>query len=536
MPKSTTMFMAAAMLAPAPLAAQTAPRAVPPERADQNAPASTRPTTGPRNVRMRTAAPTITPFVLRGVEVTGSSIDPIALAPAWSLYLNRQISGEDLGRITDAVAAVEERHDIALYTVVIPDQNFADGMLHLKVVEGYLEGVKLDGDTNGGLVRAYMTKLVGKKPLRRSQLQRYVSLTRDVPGLTLNTDLRSGTEEGAVQIGMSGDQPKVQFGLGINNRGTALLGRTQIQGDLYLNGLIGQGSQTRLTVALPTDIDRFQYYAAAQSLQLDSNGTTLLINGGYLRTRPLDTDITGHATSLGVLISHPLLRSYETNITVSLGIDGLNSDNAFVGNRFSDDRPRTVRGSASFSKSNERHLFLVSATLSQGINGLGASTRTPALTELSFTKANGRIAYNQAIGKLLVLRLDGAAQYSRDRLPASEEFALGGDEFGRAYEASFIAGDRGYAGSAELAVRPPLPKPVKGSELYAFVDGGRVTYNARAGFPEQSFGLGSVAGGVRLTVASRLVLGLEGARGLSNPIPTLDRERWRAIFSARTLF
>ncbi len=534
--RRTTLLLVAAVALPAPALAQTAPRVVPPERADQNAPATRHRTAGPANAPAHTAAPAIQPFVLSSVEVSGSSVDPAVLAAAWSPWLNRQITGEDLAKLADAVSAAEERHDIALYTVTIPDQSFADGVLRLKVIEGYLEGVKLDGAANGALSRSYMRRIVGRKPLKRSQLQRYVSLTRDIPGLTLTTDLRSGTQEGAVEIAMDGKRPPIQFGLGVTNRGTALLGRTQVQGDLYLNGLLGQGSQTRFTVALPTALDRFQYYAAAQSVTLGSEGTQLLVNGGYLRTRPLGTGITGKAKSLGLQLSHPLLRSYETNVTLSLGLDGINSDNAFIGSRFSDDRSRAVRGSASFSKANDRRLFLVSATLSQGVGVFGAATRTPLYTDLRFTKANARIVYNQAIGKLFVVRLDGVAQLTNSRLPASEQFALGGDAFGRAYEASFVTGDRGYAGSAELALRPTLPTPIAGSELYGFVDGGHVTYVARVGLPDRGFGVGSIGGGVRANVLSHLVLGLEGARGLSNPVPGADRKRWRAIFSARTMF
>ena len=99
-------------------------------------------------------------------------------------------------------------------------------------------------------------------------------------------------------------------------------------------------------------------------------------------------------------------------------------------------------------------------------------------------------------------------------------------------------GDIGLTGSAELAWRPGkiLPSALSGSELYGFVDGGKVWVKGRFGFPTNAYDLESAGGGVRLSVASKAVLQLEAARGLTNPVPFLERKDWRLIFTVRTLF
>ena len=50
------------------------------------------------------------------------------------------------------------------------------------------------------------------------------------------------------------------------------------------------------------------------------------------------------------------------------------------------------------------------------------------------------------------------------------------------------------------------------------------------------FGIASAGGGVRIAAVSRAIIELEAARGLVNPIPTVDRERWRGVVSVRTNF
>src|SRR3546814_3522027 len=64
----------------------------------------------------------------------------------------------------------------------------------------------------------------------------------------------------------------------------------------------------------------------------------------------------------------------------------------------------------------------------------------PLLTELAFTKLNGRFGANHLIGREVAVRLSGTGQLSGDRLPASEQFTLGGDSIGRAFPSGYVVG------------------------------------------------------------------------------------------------
>ncbi len=175
---------------------------------------------------------------------------------------------------------------------------------------------------------------------------------------------------------------------------------------------------------------------------------------------------------------------------------------------------------------------------SLGLDILGARVDNPEASKQDFRKFNLKLGFNHSFTPDIVLRLSGVGQATPDLLPASELMALGGDEFGRGYEASFVEGDDGYAGSAELALRPSkgLPQVLSGSEVYVFADKGQVRSKSRFGLPGSVLGIASAGGGVRVSVASRTVIELEAARGLANPITGLDRETWRGVVSARTNF
>jgi hemolysin activation/secretion protein len=487
------------------------------------------------------AAPQITPFVLSEVRVEGSSISPALLAAAWRPFAGRTVDGAALTRLVDAVGEAESKGGIALYNVVAPDQDFAGGVVRLQVVEGHVSSVDIQGGEAKGatLVRAYGAKLTAERPLRRATLQRYVSLIRDIPGLNAELELKPGTDTGAEVLVATLKPRPVQFAAAVNNRGAALLGRTQVEGDVFFNSVLRPGDQTRLAIAVPTDIERFQYYAVSHATPLGTRGTTLQLGASYLRTRPQGSALTGHAEALNLQLTHPLIRSYVDNLYVTGALDGLNSSNALLGQTISSVRTRALRLGLAYSRETEKTALVGGVVVSQGLDGLGARVLDPAAAEVGFRKLNLKLAFNIEVAPQLVLRLDGAAQLSGDRLPAAEQFALGGEEFGRAYEAAAIVGDEGQAGSVELAWRPVkrLPAVLEGSELYAFADAGQVTFKSRFGLLPQTQGLASAGGGVRLTFGGHTLVGLEAAKALRDLDPfTAGGRGWRGVFTLKTVY
>ncbi len=529
------------MLPPAELLAQTAAKGIPANRPDQ-LPSPAPPRAG-ASAAVKPAGATppaaITPFTLTAVRIEGSTLPPAMLAPAYGPFVGRTIDQAALVALTNAVAAAYAKSDLALYSVLVPEQRFGDGPLRLTIVEGYVGAVEVRGHLRQNrlkLLRAYLRRLEQERPLHTATLQRVVSLIRDMPGFFPEVTLEAGQGRGAVKFVVNAREKPVQLSFGANSRGTALLGRTQGQADLLVNGLFGGADQLRLTTVLPTHVSRFQYVAGTYSTPLDADGTMLSGTLSRLRTRPAAFPLKGDATSFGMQLSRPVIRSYTRNLYATLGFDGLNSNNALLGYTLSNDRTRAARLGLSYTAASTRNQITLSATGSIGLDVLGAR-RVAGLSRQGFRKLNLRVNDALALGKSFALRLNGFAQITPDDLPSSEFIALGGDEFGRAYEGALISGDRGYAGSAEFAWRPAtgLPKLLAGSELYAFADHGRTYYRSRFGLPATSSHLASVGAGGRVQVAARTILQMEAARGLNDPVFYADHTRTRVVFSVRSV-
>ncbi len=534
-----------AIWAAAPLgagAAQVPSILVPSTRADQRpvVPTYRRPAL---EAKPAVAVPSFRPFRLLTVEIRGSSLPSAVQRASYAGLVGRTVTAADLNALVQALAsAYAARSDIALYGLSIPAQAPQGGRLVVDATEGYLQGARVTAPAGVHgryrLLRRYLDRLTAERPLRRSSLERYSALIRDIAGLNAQLSFAQGTRPGGFVLVVAVDPRTAELGLGVNNRGTAFLGRTQAEVDLALHSLLREGDDTHLTFAAPTDIRRFQYYGLSHGQPIGASGASVTGTIGYLQTRPDFLDLHGHALTLGLSAIAPVLRRNDQSLYLTAGLDGVNSSNALLGDQISDDRVRTLRFGGTYVRQMTRYYLLVNGSANIGLDGLGARTLSPTLSSLDFRKYTGKVNLNVALPADFVLRLDGAGQVTSDRLPGSEQLALGGDEFGRAYEAAVIAGDKGVAGSAELAWKAVriAPALLRGSEVYAFADGGETRRVARPSEPAADQEIASIGAGGRLAVSSKAVFQLEAARGLLNPLATEDHESWRAVFSVKSLF
>ncbi len=490
-------------------------------------------------LRGESEVPKFAPFVLRAVRLEGTTVSSHIIAAAVAPFIGRTMNAAALklleGAISDAYAA---NSNIALYTVAVPQQTFANGIVRLIVAEGYVEHVDIRGDVGGDLdlVKSYAAELTRERPLTKATLQRYLSLIRDIAGLTPDIAVLQGSTRGAVKIVLTLQQKVAQIGLSVSNSGNALLGRTQLQGDIAFYDVFREGEQFTMTVAAPTNIRGFQYINLGVSEPLGSEGTLVGMNTGYLHTRPKGSTRGGNAESLQLFARHPLIRSYEENLSLTADLDGLNSTNAVFGQAIADERVRALRVGAIYSLTSPVNALSLSGTLSLGLDALGAHIADPLVAVPDFQKFTVQAGYDQLLGPKWIARLRTAGQYSAERLPVSELYALGGTQFGRAYPAATLVGDQGLAGSLELGWRPQfkLADAVSNTELYGFVDGGRSWLLHRGAAPGRSSDLASTGLGVRFATIAHTTLQFEVSRQLIVP-PLAGNASWGFEFIAMTI-
>lgn len=461
---------------------------------------------------------------IAGIRFVGAEA-PAPVARAARRFLGKPTSKETLQDLAAALSDAYGKSTVALYTVAIPEQDFADGVVLVSLTEGHLASVAVAGDGRYRQLRGRLAPLLAEQPLRRATFERQFSLVRAIPGLTVDPVFDDPNHDGALTLVVKPRQKHHKFGLGFSNRGTDLLGSGEFNASAEFYGLAFDGDQLSLNASAARDFKRYRYVSGGYAAPIGYAGLTASVSGGYFETRPRNSPIIGRAKVAGASLSYPWLRSFHRSGDVSLGVDGINSDNAVLGNLVATERTRAVRLAASYADTREKRAVAVSGSVSRGLDIGGAYVTVP-FAEATFLKVSAAASAAQAIGKRSFIRVSATAQYSGDRLPAAERYALGGADIGRAFDTAVLTGDRGAGGVAEFAWRPLTGDRFGESEVYTFIDGGVLGVLPRGAGSRADFSLASTGVGVRARYRDKIELGLEGARSIKRPLPGRDDD-WR---------
>lgn len=513
--------------------AQTSPFIIDRNRADRTLPPALQATPLPPQPQAKLAA--IAPFVLQGVQIQGTSLAPAILEAATKGFVGQQIDTTKLSEIANAVSsAYAGQGDIALYTVTVPRQAFDKGILVLVVTEGFISHVDLTGDTDHvGRIAELASKLTQQKPLHRSTLERYLSLIRDQPGLTVDAQLLNTDVPGALRLLLTLHQKPFAVTLNINDGGNSLLGRVQGEADVSLYNLLRDGDETKVSFGTSTIFNRYQSYGLSHVQALDDEGSRATLSYSYLHTNVAAPAISGDAQSLQLALSHPLIRGYDENLSIGASIDGLNSGNALFGQLLATEHVRALRLSSSYAVGDTLSSLALSGSMNFGIDGLGAKVTNPAAEKTGFHKLALQERYAHLLAEQWVVRLAGSAQLGMDRLPVSEFFALGGGpDFGRAFAQAAAIGDSGVAASLEISyIIKGLTGNLAGLELFGFGDTGTTWQFARPFSPAADHQLSSAGMGIRLPVGQKTRLEAEAANAVSANAPGTKTGDWRFLFA-----
>ena len=362
--------------------AQTSPLIIDQNRADRRAPDA--PTTSARSPAgvVQQQAVSITPFVLKGVQFDGARGLALPVREATEAFIGQPMDSARLNVLADAVSASIGKTDVALYTVVLPEPDIQERRrpsADHRRVRGGRSGIGTRRRPSRHCSRQSFSHPVDARASAAPNKLGAVP----VAGSGYAGDTGGHTSPcgpgapGAVRLAIDLKKKVFTVAVGVNDRGTAELGRTQVDLELKMNGLLRSGDQTLVTVAFPTDIQRFQYYSLSQSEPIGDQGLTATANAGYLVTRPASIDIHGSAVTAGLQISYPVVRRYMENLYITGSFDGVNSSNALFGQSISDERTRALRVAAAYTKSWPKTTLSGSLTGSFGLNVLGARVLNP---------------------------------------------------------------------------------------------------------------------------------------------------------------
>ena len=490
---------------------------------------------GAQNIRF-----TPTHLVISGnTQVTTEELQKIA-AP----LMGHEISLADMYRAAGRMTARYRSAGFILANVIIPAQEIADGTVRIQVIEGFISKINFEGaKIRADLLNSGRERLLRAKPLRATELERFLLLLNDLPGIVAQGILTpSQTVPGAAELTVKVEQEHVAVTLGANYRGSELQGPGQFQASLTLDSLFGINDSTSLQYLQAFRAHELRLYALGHTERLTASGLDLTISGSHsqgapdLRGAESTFNLENNNTQGSVQLSYPLYRTRFSNLRIRAELTYHDGKTDIIGFPIYHDKISAARfGISGDIVDPWRGVNIADLEFGKGLGIFGASKLGDPLAsrpggDPKFSKATLYLARLQSLGSGFSLLLAAEGQWAFTNLLSPEEFAFGGDQFGRAYDPSDLVGDSGAAGKAELRYTKEFNDGL-GLTLYGFGETARISRRLtpqETGVPAHDSAT-DVGGGLRMTFRSWLTGYVEVAKPTNHVLSATDDKRTRVF-------
>ncbi len=490
-------------------------------------------------------------FKFGGVQLNGlNTYTEEEIYPLYKNIMGETITLADLYSLANRITSKYRNDGYILTQVVVPPQTIESGIPRLRVVEGYIDNVTIQGGSEDSTalktIQNYARQISNGGALNIADMERQLLLINDLPGMSARSVISpSTTKSGAADLLVILERNPYEALVSIDNHGSRFLGPVQLGAAGRLNSFFGRNETiTAQTVLAPDGGAELLYGSLGYEQPVGRHGTTLSLTGSITDTDPGYTlsqfGVEGLSRSIALQAKHPLIRSRGTNVFGRLTFDWRNVDSKNSFTPKIEDRIRAIRAGVKAEFLDNLLGVAVNTIdfeLSQGLGILDATdtgdvNTTRAAGDGQFTKANINIARLQKVTNNINISLKGSAQASNDPLLSSEEFGLGGMNSVRGYDPSEAVGDDAINGKVELQWN----NQARDAQVFTFVDSGTVWNKDSTNSAGKRTSLTSTGAGVRLDLNNDIDAEFVAALPLHKNIQTKGERNAQFFFSLNKKF
>lgn len=425
-------------------------------------------------------------FEVWAIEVEGAqALDPQSRLAPFAPLLGKLISLEELRQAADQLEAEYRARGFFLVRALIPPQRVRDGRFVVRVIEGYVEAIQVEGagEALTQRVERMMAEVIGARPVTLSALERALLRVNDLPGISARGTLRQGSAEGATELVVTIDRRSDSGSVSLNNHASKALGLWSIAAGLQVREAFSDGAESAIDL-IGSGSDTMYALGARHTFAVGDSGMVASIGALSARARPvgsirddLGLNLTSAAENLSFKLRQSIVRSRARSVFLEGGLGvsqtrttGLPADSSCgsgAGDAGSEIADRFVTAQLGLSitttgwgRSRQELGLVAFQAVPTGwsydsADFAASSCRQPSTPgfDPKFSRVQAQWSAQQPIAGRWSAQLLGLAQTSDRRLPAGERIAMGGMRLGRAYDNGAISGDRGYGLLVELVWR-----------------------------------------------------------------------------------
>lgn len=392
-------------------------------------------------------------FILKGLKVTGSTLfKDEEFLPVYESYLDKSVTFQDLDGIAKKITAKYKEKGYLTTTAYIPEQDIGAGKVEIKVAEGKVGDLTVEGNKwfTAPLVKKYIR-------VKKNELLNLFVLQRDLLQLNQNSDLEvktviaAGREPGTSDIVLKvKDKYPYHAGVSVDNQGTRLVGKWRDSFSFRSTNLTGRNDSVFFTTLMgKLSAGNFGSYAIPLNTTGLKLGMDFTVFTTKLGSEYKAQDITGISQMYTPHLTGDIYLSEDFQADVDSGLEIKSIKKFTQGNTTSNDQLRLPYMGFNFTKVDTiggggQTTFSPKFTFGTS-HFLGASkfdhpTASRDGTGGFFFKYEQTIRRTQRMPQESYISIRSQFQTTSATLPSSEQFQIGGMSTVRGYpEGEYIA-------------------------------------------------------------------------------------------------
>ncbi|MBD2184400.1 ShlB/FhaC/HecB family hemolysin secretion/activation protein [Aerosakkonema funiforme] len=405
-------------------------------------------------------------IALQKIEVVGNTVlSTEEINAITKPFEGREVSLDELRAVADAITKLYIDRGYITSRAVLPDQTVNNGVVLIRIIEGSLERIQIEGTRR--LRRSYVrdrVRLGITTPLNTNQLEDRLRLLRVNPLFeNVEASLRAGSELGkSVLVVRVTEAEQFDSNFSIDNYSAPSVGSERLGVNLRYRNITGFGDEVaaayyRSTTGGSNALD-FTY-----SVPLNAKDGTLQLrvapNFYEITQPPFDRfNITGESNLYEISYRQPIFRSPRREFTLSLGFTRRESQTFLDGEPTpfgegpdEEGRSRTsvINFQQEYVSRDTKGATAVRSQFSLGTGLLDATINPDPIPDGRFLSWLGQVQRVQRLSNNHLLILQADVQLTTDSLLSSQQFVIGGGQSLRGYRQNLRSGDSGFRVSIE---------------------------------------------------------------------------------------
>jgi hemolysin activation/secretion protein len=401
------------------------------------------------------------------IEVTGSTIlKPADLEPITKPLEGRSATLEQLRQVADAITQLYLDRGYITSRAILVDQTITDGVVRIRVVEGSLERVELEGNqrVRDSYIRSRI-ELAASPPLSRDRLEDQLRLLKLDPLFTnVEASLRPGTQLGqSVLVVRVSEAPSLSGIIGVDNFSPPSVGAVRLGGGLSYRNLTGFGDEVAFSY-FRTTAGGANTFDLTYRIPVNAMNGTVQFRFAPNNNRIIDPDfevfdIRGESQLYELSFRQPLIRTPREEFALSVGFAAQNGQTFLfedLGFPFGigpdedgNSRTRVFKFGQDFVKRDPQGAWALRSQFNFGVDIFDATVNESPIPDGRFFSWLGQIQRVQRLGNNHLLIVQGDLQLTPDSLLPSQQFVIGGGQSLRGFRQNSRSGDNGFRFSIE---------------------------------------------------------------------------------------